>query len=60
MNIAPVSSRRLEIRPLKRAVKKESGTHVNVCRDVENLKTDHFEYLFLSLNWFLTYVLGYY
>lgn len=38
MNIAPVSSRRLEIRPLNNAVKNVSGTHVNVCRDVENLK----------------------
>lgn len=36
--MAPVSSRRLDIRPLNRAVKKESGTQVNVCRDVENLK----------------------
>jgi hypothetical protein len=38
MNIAPVSSRKLEIRPLNKAVKKESGTQVNVCREVENLK----------------------
>lgn len=38
MKIAPVSSRRLEMRPLNRAVKKESGTQVNVCREVENLK----------------------
>lgn len=37
INIAPVSSLRLEMRPLNRAVKNESGTQVNVCRDVENL-----------------------
>lgn len=38
MNIAPVSSRKLEMRPLNKAVKNVSGIHVNVCRDVENLK----------------------
>ena len=38
MNIEPVSSRKLEIRPLSSAVKNVSGIHVNVCRDVENLK----------------------
>lgn len=37
MNIAPLSSRKLDIRPLSRAVKNVSGTHVNVCREVENL-----------------------
>lgn len=42
MNIAPVSSLKLEIRPLNKAVKKESGTQVNVCRDVENLKYNLF------------------
>lgn len=38
INIAPVSSRTVGILPLRRAVKKVSGTHVNVCHDVENLK----------------------
>lgn len=38
INIAPVSSRKLDIRPLNKAVKNVSGIHVNVWRDVENLK----------------------
>lgn len=38
MNIAPVSSRKLDILPLNRAVKNESGIHVKVWREVENLK----------------------
>lgn len=37
MNIAPVSSFKLDIRPLSKAVKNVSGIHVSVCRDVENL-----------------------
>ena len=38
MNMAPISSRKLDILPLRRAVKKESGTHIKVWREVENLK----------------------
>jgi hypothetical protein len=38
MNIAPISSRKLDILPLRRAVKNESGTHINVWREVENLE----------------------
>lgn len=37
MKIAPFSSRRLDILPLKRAVKNVSGMRVRVCFDVENL-----------------------
>ena len=36
--MAPISSRKLDILPLRRAVKKESGTHIKVWREVENLK----------------------
>lgn len=38
IKIAPFSSRKLEMRPLKRAVKNVSGITVKVCRDVEKLK----------------------
>lgn len=38
INIAPVSSRTVGMRPLSRAVKNVSGTHVRVCHEVENLK----------------------
>lgn len=38
MKIAPLSSLKLEIRPLSNAVKNVSGIQVNVCRDVENLE----------------------
>lgn len=38
INIAPLSSRKLDMRPLKSAVKNVSGMQVNVWRDVENLK----------------------
>lgn len=38
MKIALCSSRRLEMRPLRRAVKKVSGIHVSVCLDVEKLQ----------------------
>jgi len=38
MNMAPISSRKLDILPLRRAVKKESGTHIKVWREVENLE----------------------
>ena len=38
MNIAPDSSLRVEMRPDNNEVKNVSGTHVNVCRDVLNLK----------------------
>lgn len=37
MNIAPLSSRKLDIRPLSNAVKNVSGMPHNVWRDVENL-----------------------
>lgn len=37
MNIAPLSSRRLEIRPLSKLVKNVSFIRVNVCFEVENL-----------------------
>lgn len=37
MNIAPDSSLSVEIRPDNKDVKKVSGTHVSVCRDVLNL-----------------------
>lgn len=37
MNIAPLSSRKLDMRPPNNAVKNVSGTQVKVCRDVENL-----------------------
>ena len=33
-----LSSRKLEMRPFNKAVKKVSGIQVSVCRDVENLK----------------------
>lgn len=38
IKIAPVSSRKLDILPLSKAVKNESGIHVSVWREVENLK----------------------
>lgn len=38
INIAPFSSLKLEILPLRRAVKKVSGINVKVCLDVENLR----------------------
>lgn len=38
MNIAPLSSLKLDILPLSNAVKNVSGIQVRVCRDVENLK----------------------
>lgn len=37
MKMAPVSSRRLEMRPPSRAVKNVSGMEVSVWRDVEKL-----------------------
>lgn len=37
MKIAPLSSRKLDMRPLSKAVKNVSGIQVRVCRDVENL-----------------------
>lgn len=37
IKMALCSSLRLEMRPLRRAVKKVSGIHVSVCRDVEKL-----------------------
>lgn len=40
MKMAPVSSRRLEIRPDSRAVKNVSGMQVKVWREVENLQYD--------------------
>lgn len=36
--MAPLSSRKLEMRPLSNAVKNVSGMQVSVCRDVENLE----------------------
>lgn len=36
--MAPLSSLKLDMRPLNSAVKNVSGMHVNVWRDVENLK----------------------
>lgn len=38
MKMAPLSSRKLEMRPLSNAVKNVSGMQVSVCRDVENLE----------------------
>lgn len=38
MKMAPFSSRRLEMRPLRRAVKNVSGINVRVCFEVENLE----------------------
>lgn len=38
IKIAPLSSLKLEIRPLSNAVKNVSGIQVKVCRDVENLQ----------------------
>lgn len=38
IKIAPVSSLTVGIRPLSKAVKNVSGTHVKVCQDVANLK----------------------
>ena len=38
---APVSSLREGMRPLMRLEKNESGIHVNVCLDVENLMKDY-------------------
>lgn len=38
MNIAPESSLRVDMRPDSKEVKNVSGTHVNVCLDVLNLK----------------------
>lgn len=37
MNMSPLSSRSVDMRPLSRAVKKVSGSWVRVCREVENL-----------------------
>jgi len=51
MNMAPISSRKLDILPLRRAVKKESGTHINVWRDVENLKRKKKKKKLLSHMW---------
>ena len=39
MNIAPVSSRKLDILPFSNAVKNVSGIQSNVWRDVENLQS---------------------
>lgn len=39
MKIAPVSSFRVEMRPLKRLEKKESGIQVSVWREVLNLES---------------------
>lgn len=44
MNMAPVSSRRLEIRPDNRAVKNVSGMQVKVWREVENLRQVKYNY----------------
>ena len=39
MNIAPDSSRRVDMRPDSNEVKNVSGTHVSVCLDVLNLES---------------------
>lgn len=40
IKMALCSSRRLDMRPLSRAVKKVSGIHVSVCLDVEKLQQE--------------------
>lgn len=45
INIAPVSSRRVDILPLSKLEKKESGIHIRVCLEVLNLVPPTFSWM---------------